>query len=220
MKISCEEAKILMEKRFRNRATDKDKAKIKKHCENCEMCKVLFYNLQDTNPNISDAALNSILDDNKDVTRRRKIRKRIIISCSAVIVLVAIFITSFIFLDKGKVVYFADVDYGNSSIYAKSTNNHPSYEEVQNAMKASKYFFNEIGSGCILTSLRYNPTLTYNEKKGYDKAIVVDFSYIRVYPVNGSTNSYFTNNDNLSFVYIPKQTIKYEQTRGFKDEKD
>lgn len=220
MRISCDEAKLLMEKYFRNKTTPKEEAKIIKHCESCDVCKVLFYNLQDTNPNICESAFNTILSDNKDVTKRRKIRKRIIIISSIALVLIGLIITSFIFLQNGKVTYFANIDYGNTQTYFESTPEHPSYEEIKQATRLSKLYFREIGPGCILTSLRYNPDLTYNESKGYGDSIVIDFSYIRVYPVDGSTNSFFTNNDTLSFIYVPEQSITFEQTRGLKNEKN
>lgn len=217
MKISCDEAKQLIEKYFRKKTSKKENKKLISHCENCEICRALFYNLRDANPNISEEAFNKILKDNIDVTRRLKLRKRVIIITGIVILFLALVITSFVFLQNGKVTYFAKIDYSDSHTYLSATPEHPSYEAIKQTMDISKRYFKEIGKGCVLTSLRYNPELTYNKSKGYEDAIVIDFSYTRLYPVKGSTNSFFTPNDTLSFVYIPKQMISFEQTRGLNE---
>lgn len=220
MKISCDEAKQLMEKYFRRKTSAKESKRLINHCESCELCRVLFYNLNDTNPNISEEEFEKILKDNIDVAKRRKLRKKIIIISSVITIFLAFVITSFIFLQYGKVTYFANIDYSNSQTFYDSTSEHPSYEEIKQAMNICKRYFREIGKGCVLTSLRYNPELTYNKSKGYEDAIVIDFSYTRLYPVEGSTNSFFTPNDTLSFIYIPKRIISFEQTRGLNNKKE
>lgn len=220
MSISCEDAKKLMAKALKRKATHKEKRELVQHCKKCDVCNALYYNLLDPYPNIEPEVFNKILEENKAVKKRKKILKSIIISFVSVLLVFCILLTSYLLIINGKATFFAEKDYKNAFTYSQKTNEHPSFQQVDRVMQACEKFFNVIGKGCVLLSLRYNPELTYNVEKGYGDCIVIDFSYYRVFSVEGSSGSSFFYNDELSFVCESLKYLRYEKTRSNQNEKN
>lgn len=193
MEISCNDCERLMDKVFvgtRNKKAYKVAIKvIKEHCKTCELCKIKFYNFGNTQINLSDERIEQIIEENHEVEKRAKIRKRITVVVSVLLSLAMLFgIFSYITI-IGKNVFFASINYGVAETYTDSTPEHPSLDEVKIAVDKCKGYFERAGKGAVLLSLSYNDELTYSE--GYEDTIVMDVVYYRMFVskgTNGKTN--------------------------------
>lgn len=198
MRIDCNTAESYMTDIFAENYTRKQLHQVKKHCEKCELCRVKFYNLGQTEIDLTEDELEYLLELNRGIYLKKRFRKRLIIILSSIFTVLAIVGLFYALIMAGRLTFFASVDYGVSSGYTESTKTHPSYDDVSESISLCKDYFSQIGKGSILLSLAYNDDLTYSE--GYENCIIIDFSYYRMFAVKFSSGkSNFTRSD-LSFV--------------------
>lgn len=199
-KISCEVARGLITEDFKGVISDEDKGKLENHCETCEKCRELHHKTMEAGEvvvvkhKVDKEELKRILEK-----RRKKKNRRIRISVTVGSVLLVLLIFYGITM-RGWFTFFAKEDYGIATSYLQRTEDHPSIDDVKNAMELCKDQYSTLGYGTVLLSLEYNDEKSFNHIYDTDNCIVIDFSYLRLFDVEGSRNAKTGVNSTYAFL--------------------
>lgn len=200
--ITCDEAKRLMNKIYDGEMTEEINQQIQHHCETCEDCRKKFNEI-----NTFADREKRVEEMNKEIKKnyRKKIRKRIIIITSIVLV-ISLFASFYLLVVSGKMTFIASVDYGVAETYTERTKDHPSFNDVKNAIDACKDNYSNLSSkGTILLSLAYNDKYTFNKKCNLDNVIAINFKYMKIFNSQKKGMSFGDTDESLIFL------VKYDE---------
>lgn len=198
--ISCEKARGLVTEDFKGIILEEDKKKLEQHLEICDKCKEYHKRIMDSGEVVAvkyEADKDEIKRFYEKKRKRKNKRIRISVIVGSVLLVLVLFygITM-----RGWLTFFASEDYGIATSYLQRTEDHPGYADVKTVMDLCKDQYSTMGYGTILLSLEYNDEKSFKADYETENCIVIDFSYIRLFDVEGSRNVKKGINRSFSFI--------------------
>lgn len=210
MKHDCSVVKDLIPLYTEGLVSSETKDFVDEHCESCEKCRSLLGAIAESSdhPEANDAKKEKIWNEIAIKERKKKTRKYVLLSFTAVLLLLAsVFIYSF--LIKGNTWF---TQYDNTYTQKTSAQSDFGEEDIHTAAEEVRQYFHNNFGGCVLLRLSYDEAHTLDREwhAEYPQAIIFESDYYMLkVPVAGEMNRERKNwrwtvirNDNGEWIVV------------------